>query len=41
MALWLHEVYRENLKSYFKTEVFERFLNMVMVDTTYCFDETN
>lgn len=41
MALWVHEVYRENLKSYFKTEVFERFLNMVMGDTTYCFDETN
>lgn len=41
MALWVHEVYRVNLKSYFKTEVFERFLNMVMGDTTYCFDETN
>ena len=38
MALWAHEVYRENLKSYFKSEVFERFLNMVMGDATYCFD---
>lgn len=41
MSLWVHEVYRENLKSYFKSEVFEKFLNMIMGDTTYCFDETN
>lgn len=40
-SLWQHEVYRANLQSNFKTEVFERFLNMVMGDITYCFDETN
>ena len=40
-SLWQHDVYRNNLKTYFKTEVFERFLNMAMGDTTYCFDETN
>jgi hypothetical protein len=41
MALWVHEPHREKLKSYFNTPVFERFLNMVITDTTYCFDETN
>ena len=40
-SLWQHEVYRNNLKAYFKTEVFERFLNMAIGDTTFCFDETN
>ncbi len=40
-SLWAHEVYRKNLKSYFHKQVFEKFLNMVMTDTTYCFDETN
>ena len=39
--LWQHEIYRSNLQTYFKTDVFERFLNMAMGDTTYCFDETN
>lgn len=37
----MHEVYRKNLKSYFHKPVFEKFLNMVMTDTTYCFDESN
>lgn len=41
MSLWAHEVYRKNLQSYFRTKVFERFLNMVMGDATYCFDEVN
>jgi ubiquitin conjugation factor E4 B len=37
-SLWNHAVYRNNIQSYFKTEVFQRFLNMAMGDTTYCFD---
>ena len=41
MALWVHDIYKNILKSYFKTDVFEKFLNMIMGDTTYCFDETN
>lgn len=41
MALWAHDIYKDILKSYFKTEIFEKFLNMIMGDTTYCFDETN
>jgi hypothetical protein len=40
-TLWAHEGYRKNLKNYFNTPLFEKFLNMVMTDTTYCFDETN
>jgi len=40
-SLWAHEVYRKNLTEYFELAVFEKFLNMVMTDTTYCFDETN
>lgn len=40
LVLWKQEVYRNNLRSYGKTQLFERFINMIMTDTTYCFDET-
>ncbi len=40
-SLWAHEEYRENLKLHFNSPIFEKFLNMVMTDTTYCFDEVN
>jgi len=40
-TLWIHEGYRQDLKNYFHTSLFEKFLNMVLTDTTYCFDETN
>lgn len=40
-SLWIHDVYREDLKKLFKTEVYERFINQMMADTTYCLDETN
>lgn len=40
-TLWTHEIYRQELKNYFHNPLFEKFLNMVLTDTTYCFDETN
>lgn len=37
-TLWTLEDYRKDLKNYFHTPLFEKFLNMVLTDTTYCFD---
>ena len=38
-TLWASEVYRNELTKYFHTPTFERFLNMVMTDTSYCIEE--
>jgi hypothetical protein len=38
-TLWQHEVYRKALRDISRTEQFERFINMIMTDSTYCFDE--
>jgi hypothetical protein len=37
-VLWRHDVYRRALRELSKTEQFERFINMIMTDSTYCFD---
>ena len=29
------------MKLYFETPLFEKFINMILVDTNYCFDEIN
>lgn len=38
-TLWAHDVYRRALRDISRTEQFERFINMIMTDSTYCFDE--
>lgn len=38
-VLWDLEEYREEMKAISKEQVFERFINLVMNDTTYCMDE--
>jgi len=38
-VLWELEEYRDEMKAISKENVFERFINLVMNDTTYCVDE--
>lgn len=38
-VLWKLEEYRKEMRAISKEESFERFINLVMNDTTYCMDE--
>ena len=37
-TLWTYEVFREDLKEYFDNPLFEKFINNILMDTSYCFD---
>ncbi len=34
-------MFRQDLKLYFGDPLFEKFINMILIDTNYSFDETN
>ena len=40
-TLWIYEVFREDLKLYFKDRMFEHFIYNMLTDTNYAFDEIN
>ena len=37
-TLWRYEVFREDLKLYFKDHLFEQFINNMLTDTNFVFD---